>query len=140
MTPRRLLRGVIAAFCLMIAAPRLTAQTTLPAVATPAQAQAGAAIYAEKCTGCHAASLGEGGHGPPLTGDFFWATWNGQSARKLYGMVISTMPANDPGSLSSADALSLVAFILRSNGYPPGSTALAEPADLQTVAINRPGA
>jgi cytochrome c len=142
MKPMRLPYGGLAVIGVMIGAPDGTgvaAQTaTLPAVATAAQAEAGAALYAEKCTGCHAANLGEGGHGPALKGDFFWTTWGGQSARKLYGMVISTMPANDPGSLSSGDALALAAFILRSNGYPPGSTALAEPADLQAIIIERP--
>jgi hypothetical protein len=52
-------------------------------------------------------------------------------------MVISTMPANDPGSLSQPDALALVAFILRRNGYPPGNATLTEPADLQGIVINR---
>jgi mono/diheme cytochrome c family protein len=132
----------LAAFSLTVsalAANSVAAETAmLPAVATSAQAEQGAALYAAKCTGCHSAALGEGGHGPPLKGDYFWTTWGGQSARKLYGMIISTMPASDPGSLSQADTLALVAFILRSNGYPPGSTALAEPADLQDVNIHPP--
>jgi mono/diheme cytochrome c family protein len=111
----------------------------LDAISTPEQAQTGAALYAEKCTGCHSADLGEGGHGPPLKGEYFWTTWGGQSARKLYGTVISTMPASDPGSLSPADTLALVAFILRANGYPPGTTPLAQPADLQDIVITKPG-
>jgi cytochrome c len=142
MTPLRMRPGALAWLAAICAAGAgtVSAQTTpLPTVASPAQAAAGAAVYAEKCTGCHSANLGEGGHGPALKGEFFWTTWGGQSARKLYGMVISTMPANDPGSLSSTDTLALVAFILRSNGYPPGDTALTEPADLQAITINRPG-
>lgn len=109
-----------------------------PPIGTRAQAQAGAALYAEKCTGCHSADLGEGGHGPALKGDYFWTTWRGQSARKLYGTVISTMPASDPGSLSPDQTLTLVAFILQSNGYPAGDAALMQPADLQDMVIVRP--
>lgn len=140
--PIRMPRGALhslAAFSLIVSATVTnagTAQTAaLPSVSTSVQAQAGAALYAQKCTGCHSADLGEGGHGPALKGDYFWSTWGGQSARKLYGMVISTMPANDPGSLSSADTLALVAFIMRTNGYPPGKTDLADPADLAGITL-----
>ena len=112
----------------------------LPAVGTAAQAQAGAVLFAEKCTGCHSANLGEGGQGPALTGDFFWSTWSGQSARKIYAMVIITMPANNPGSLSTADTLALVAFILRCNGYRAGNADLVDPADLQAITVERPHA
>ncbi len=120
-------------------AMRAVAAEAPPTVSTPEQIQAGAVLYAQKCTGCHSPSLGEGGHGPALKGDYFRSTWGGQSARKLYGMVISTMPADNPGSLSPADALALVAFILNSNGFPAGGTSLGEPADLQDVMIAAEG-
>lgn len=120
-------------------AMRSLAAEAPPTVSTPAQIQAGGALYAQKCTGCHSPTLGEGGHGPALKGEYFRTTWGGQSARKLYGMVISTMPADNPGSLSPADALALVAFILNSNGFPAGGAALGEPADLQDVMIGADG-
>jgi mono/diheme cytochrome c family protein len=138
----RVSRGFVVAAALCAVAGTLQsghAQSAQSPVANTEQAAAGAALYAAKCTGCHSADLGEGGHGPPLKGDYFWTTWGGQSARKLYGMIISTMPANDPGSLSQADSLALAAFILRANGYPPGQAALTQPADLQDLTIQRPG-
>jgi len=138
--PRGLLASLAACSLTISALADTTAaaeSARLPAVATPAQAETGAELYAGKCTGCHNADPGAGGQGPPLKGELFWTTWGGQSARKLYGMIISTMPANNPGSLSQADTLALVAFIMRSNGYPPGSNALTEPADLQGIVINR---
>ncbi len=126
----RVSRGFVVAAALCAVAGTLQsghAQSAQSPVANTEQAAAGAALYAAKCTG------------PPLKGDYFWTTWGGQSARKLYGMIISTMPANDPGSLSQADSLALAAFILRANGYPPGQAALTQPADLQDLTIQRPG-
>ena len=122
----------------VLAASVVNAQPARPPVGTTDQAQAGATIYAEKCTGCHSADLGEGGHGPPLKGEYFQTTWGGQSARKLYGTIISTMPASDPGSLSPEQTLALSAFILRTNGYPAGDKLLTQPSDLQDIPIEKP--
>jgi mono/diheme cytochrome c family protein len=134
MVPCAPARTIVALAALGLAI-RAGAAEAPPAVSDAAQIQAGAALYGQKCTGCHSPTLGEGGHGPALKGEYFRTTWGGQSARKLYGMVVSTMPADNPGSLSPADALALVAFILNSNGFPAGSAALGEPGDLAAVEI-----
>ena len=102
-----------------------------------AQIDMGAAVFREKCIGCHNPDLNAGGFGPALKGAFFWNSWENKSARELYGRILSTMPANDPGSLSQREVLSLTAFILHANGYPIGDTTLKGPEDLGPIRISR---
>jgi mono/diheme cytochrome c family protein len=103
----------------------------------PAQADAGEAIFAQHCTACHGDTLEGGDHGPALKGAEFWSQWQGQPARRLYSLILSTMPANDPGTLSPDDALALVAHIARVNGHALPKTA-ATPADLDVMILPAP--
>jgi mono/diheme cytochrome c family protein len=105
-----------------------------PAAFAPAQAAAGETVYAARCAVCHGATLTGGDHGPALSGAGFWAGWQGKPARALYSRVISTMPYDDPGSLSEADTIALTALIARSNGAPDGP-AVAAASSLDTVAL-----
>lgn len=84
----------------------------------------GEGVYAARCAACHGANLGGGGHVPPLKGTSFMETWNGMTMRALYSRTVSTMPWNDPGSLSEENTIDLVAFIAQQNGlkYPNGVT------------------
>jgi alcohol dehydrogenase (cytochrome c) len=92
---------------------------------TAQQANSGATVYAAKCSQCHGAQL-QGGAGPPLTGTTFRASINAsyQTAEQLYGFIDKQMPANAPGSLSTAQALNVTAYVMQRNGLPGGSTAL----------------
>ena len=65
---------------------------------------------------------------PALAGDAFVGEWSGQAVGDLATRLHTTMPANDPGSLTYADTAALVAYILSVNQFPAGTTAL--PADL----------
>jgi alcohol dehydrogenase (cytochrome c) len=97
-------------------------------------APAGATVFADHCTVCHGAAMTGGDHGPPLKGEGFWGHWHGQSARALYRRILSTMPASDPGSLTSEEAMALVAHIARENGHPlPGQP--SAPGDLDPVIL-----
>ncbi|HSS14916.1 MAG TPA: PQQ-binding-like beta-propeller repeat protein, partial [Rhizomicrobium sp.] len=84
---------------------------------TEAQAQAGQPIYASRCASCHDA----GGETARLMGPAFTQGWKSRSTRDLYTRIKTTMPFNNPGSLSEAEAASVVAYILKSNGATPGS-------------------
>jgi mono/diheme cytochrome c family protein len=88
---------------------------------TAAQAAAGATVYAGKCALCHGAQL-EGGAGPPLSGPNM--TTLGQkthlSVGDLFGYITTNMPMNDPASLSHAQYVVVLAYILKQNGYPAG--------------------
>ena len=106
------------------------AQTgTAPGPFTDAQAQAGQPIYRSRCAACHEG----GGETGPLSGASFVNIWSTRSTRDLYSRIKTTMPLNNPGSLTDADAASVVAYVLKSNGAVAG-TADFTPAT--TVAIN----
>lgn len=93
-----------------------------PALFSQAQAEQGAALYAERCAMCHGRSL-EGTHEVPgLTGKFV-ANWGGRPVGDLSRYVGRAMPQFAPGSLAPDETARLVAFILQANGYPGASVA-----------------
>src|SRR6478735_3703115 len=96
---------------------------------TDAQAQAGQAIYDRSCASCHEA----GGETIRLIGASFTDAWRTRSTRDLYTRIKTTMPFSNPGSLSDAEAASVVAYILKSNGATAGATDLTPTT---AVAIN----
>ena len=108
-----------------------------PPLFTAAQANAATALYQEQCGDCHSMNL-TGGTGPALTGDAFWASWNGKTARNLYSRILTSMPQGNPGGLTEKEVLYLMAYILRGNGYPTGETPLASASQLNKVLLERP--
>jgi len=54
-----------------------------------------------------------------LAGSAFDTRWRlkGLTAGDLYYVISTQMPAGEPGTLSSADYLDVVAYVLHSNGY-----------------------
>src|SRR5262245_1499485 len=80
------------------------------------QVQRGTRIYHQYCVGCHSEGL-VGGAGPPLKGAAFVGQWQGKPLRSLYGRVLMTMPASDPGSLSPEQARDVVSYILSENSF-----------------------
>src|SRR5262249_55179181 len=71
----------------------------------------GQAVFKERCAVCHGEAL-EGLVGPPLKGAEFAKTWSSQTA--LVDKIQKTMPQDEPGSLTTAQASDLAAFIARS--------------------------
>ena len=105
-------------------------------VYTADQAAQGKALYDSKCALCHGAELAGAEMAPPLSGPVFLGNWAGLSVGDLFTRVHTTMPANDPGSLSNAEAALAVAYILSFNKFPAGATALpSEDAALGQIAI-----
>ena len=100
------------------------------------QASAGHVLFAQKCQKCHQTS-GEA-MGPPLVGDAFLREWDGKTARALYSRIVSTMPADDPGSLGEKDVIDIVLFVLQQNGMPAGEKAIASPDGLNSIAVKGP--
>jgi PQQ-dependent dehydrogenase (methanol/ethanol family) len=102
---------------------------------TQAQAQAGAQVFSATCSVCHGSKL-QGGAAPALTGAVFAQTLTStySTTSKLYEVISTLMPVNNPGSLGQEKDTQLLAFILAENGYPAGSTAL-DPAHLDAVAL-----
>lgn len=130
--------AAIAAIALALCAglaPRASAQkddnaapSTLSGVYTDAQAARGEETYMGICVACH----------PPGTyaGDAFKATWNQRPLSDLYDIVSQTMPKQDPGSLSPKEVAQVIAYILKQNRMPAGSSELAaESAPLKKIRI-----
>jgi S-disulfanyl-L-cysteine oxidoreductase SoxD len=107
--------------------------------AEPSQAASsappGAAEYAAHCAACHGAKLEGGVHAPPLVGAPFQSNWAGKRARLLYSRIISTMPQNDPGTLSPPDAFVIALYVFAANGIGWSGQALSNPNDLNTLTI-----
>jgi S-disulfanyl-L-cysteine oxidoreductase SoxD len=103
-------------------------------VYSKAQAAAGKEVYTKRCSLCHLDTLAGGvNESPALQGNPFLSEWQGKPLRELYGRILTTMPQDDPGSLSNQEALDVVAYILQQNGYPAGKKALGPPDALDKI-------
>jgi mono/diheme cytochrome c family protein len=106
----------------------VTAQTSTPrrivwdGVYTEAQAARGMMAFGQSCSGCHA--LAPEGKAP-LVGEPFWKSFAQKTVGDLLEFVSTNMPNGTPGSLSGSTYADLVALILKSNGFPAGTTELA---------------
>jgi mono/diheme cytochrome c family protein len=115
-------------FVASAAASIATAQTGAPGrtvwdgVYTEAQATRGTMTFSQSCAGCHAF---ETGGRSPLVGEPFWKSFAQKTVPELLEYVIAYMPNGAPGSLSESAYEDVVALILKSNGFPAGSTELA---------------
>lgn len=138
---RKTITGIaVLGLVLGISALTLKAQTATrnvwDGVYTADQATQGKAVFADKCATCHGADLNGAEMAPPLVGAMFMGDWVGQSADDLFTRIHTTMPANDPGSLSNDQTAQVLAYILSMNQFPAGSTALpSDDASLTPIAI-----
>ena len=128
------------ALVLGLSAAALNAQTAKrnvwDGVYSADQAAQGKALFADKCATCHGADLNGAEMAPPLVGPTFLGDWVGQSADDLFTRIHTTMPANDPGSLSNAQTVQVMAYILSVNQFPAGSAALpSDDTGLSQIAI-----
>src|SRR5215468_550182 len=72
------------------------------------QAKAGQEIFAATCIGgCHNIADHKGAA--------FKQRWNGRPVWELFKLINEEMPKDDPGSLSPADTVNLVAYLLKLN-------------------------
>lgn len=106
--------------------------STTAGVYTPAQAEAGQQIFEATCIGgCHNMA--------DHRGPAFKLRWEGHLTWELYSTIFEKMPKDDAGSLSEADAIDLVAYLLKLNGLPPGKDALpTDEAALRKIKIALP--
>jgi len=95
-------------------------------VFTAEQAAQGKALYDNKCALCHGAELGGAEMAPPLAGGGFMGNWAGQTVGDLFTRIHTTMPANDPGSMSNAETALVMAYILSFNQFPAGAAPLPD--------------
>lgn len=101
-----------------------SSNTIWEGVYTVAQAERGAEQYSARCASCHAADLRGNSNSPSLLGLSFMFIWEGKSLGEIYSKMRNEMPTDQPGSLSAQTYSDILAFILRANEFPAGSTEL----------------
>jgi len=83
---------------------------------TDVQADRGRDLFRGSCTECH------------YSGEFsdsqFQFKWSRRTAGSLYQLIQTTMPETAPGSLMPEEAVDIVSYILRMNGFDPGAMEL----------------
>ena len=90
---------------------------------TAAQVAAGKVAYNANCAACHGNTMTNGTFAPPLAGEYFRNNWAGKTVAAFYNHA-KTMPPSAPASLPDATYADIVAYMLQSNGFQPGPTAL----------------
>jgi len=114
-----------------------------PSSSAPAQgntsvgekAQSGKLLYQAKCARCHGTELEGDQHAPPLRGDVFRLHWDRKTARNVYSRIISTMPQDDPGSLSESETLRIAIYCLIVNGAQLGEQPIESAAALNNIKL-----
>jgi len=96
-------------------------RTVWDGVYTEAQAARGAMAFGQSCAGCHALAA-EGR--APLVGDPFWKSFAQKNVGDLLEFVSTYMPNGNPGSLTEPTYRDIVALMLKSNGFPAGTSEL----------------
>jgi mono/diheme cytochrome c family protein len=89
------------------------------------QAVRGQTLYYEHCLDCHGETLTGLDQAPPLAGPQFSGIWDGEP---LWALVdrIDAMPPTDPGRLTVADNVAILAYMLWYNGLPIGDEPLTD--------------
>jgi ankyrin repeat protein len=129
-----LLRRAAAARPATAAAPRAAQNTPAAAKSiwdgafTEGQAARGQERYRTACAACHAEDL-LGAQGPALAGQAFLDRWAGSSVFDMVQVIKQSMPQEAPDSLGMPAYVDIVAYLLKSNGGPAGSSELPTEAD-----------
>ena len=107
-------------------------------VYTDAQAKRGEAVANKICAACHGAEL-IGGEGPTLVGPGFLGDWDSMSLGDIFDRIHTSMPADEPGTVSVQDTSDVIAYILKLNKYPMGEAELStDMAALAEIKIEGP--
>ena len=128
---------LLSAFASLVASGvLLTGQQPAGGPYTMEQASAGKAAYEANCASCHGSDLMGA---PPLAGEGFVGGWRTRSARDLFALIRTTMPADNPNGLSETTYLNIVAYILQFNRIAAGTTPLT-PDTETTIGAPAPAA
>jgi len=110
-------------------------------VFTDAQVQRGKTFASQgRCTGCHGTELGGTDRAPALKGPSFLANWEDGPLNRLFTKIRDGMPPANTDQLSPSAKIDIIAFLLRENGFPTGSTELtADTGTLDGIQIAKKG-
>lgn len=113
-----------------------TGRSVWQGIYSPEQADRGAGVYSQRCGACHGAALNGTGEAPPLIGGEFISHWDTMTVGDLFDRVRTTMPQNDPQSLTREEYADVLAFLLKTNGFPAGTQPLDKRSEvLATIGI-----
>jgi cytochrome c len=111
-------------------------RTVWDGVYSEVQAERGQALYMMACASCHAKDLRGDSTAPSLVEESFSFQWDDTSVGELFVRIRTLMPSDRPNSLSGQSYRDIVAFLLRSNNFPPGQRELdADPDTLGQIRI-----
>jgi mono/diheme cytochrome c family protein len=124
---------VLGLLCLVAAGAVLSGQsprTVWDGVYTDEQATRGEALYRTHCAECHAEALTGQEQTPALLGVSFNSTWEGAPLSDLFERMRTSMPEDQPGTLSRQQNADILAHMLRTAEFPSGGTPLSGDARL----------
>jgi hypothetical protein len=118
------------------AATRL-GRTVWDSVYSAPQAGRGESAYARSCARCHGATLSGANEAPPLAGSGFLGNWNGLALNELQNRIQTTMPSDSVGIYNRTLVVTVMAYLLKANGFPAGTADLPESVDsLKGIMLN----
>lgn len=109
-------------------------------VYTEVQASRGEELYGRHCAECHGSGLDGDAvtEIPALAFDSFMQRWSAKNVDDLLARMQRAMPPSAPGSLTRPQYVDLVAYLLKSNGFPSGFDALGTDSErLRLIVIQR---
>ena len=95
-------------------------RTVWDGVYTEAQAARGRTRYQAICSSCH--------QDGPRRDEAFMRDWSGTDVESLFRRIKASMPPGAPSSLSDAEYVDIVAYMLRVNTFPAGRDELSADA------------
>jgi mono/diheme cytochrome c family protein len=105
-------------------------RSTKDGVYSEAQAVRGEAIFKAACVECHVPD--------DYIGDTFKAKFVGGTAFDMYDLIKSSMPQNNPGSLSNTEYADVVSYLFKLNGLPTRDADLpAVPESLKAIKVEQ---
>jgi len=130
--------GSLASVVMTAQGAKPTGPTVWDGVFTDAQADRATGMFSQNCARCHTLTS-QGTR--PLSGEKFWEGYTQKTVGDLLTFVKTNMPNGQGGSLPAASYNDLVALILKSNGFPAGTTELAPETvtNVQIIPKDGPG-
>ena len=95
-----------------------------PPLFTAEQAERGRIAYNSNCSTCHGQNLVSATYGTPLAGQYFDGKWLGRTVGALFQYARDRMPPSRPGALPAEVYADIVAHVLQTNGFAPGTVEL----------------
>ncbi len=116
------------ALALSVSAFAQATKTSVKAgVYTEAQAVSGEAIYKGKCASCHTPGY--------FTDRDFYTNFASKPLWELFDAISDSMPEDNPGSLKKEEYAQVIAFVLKLNKFPAGTTELPTDKDALTAIL-----